>query len=265
MLTRYVEVVAALRDPQLTISAGGHLDEASHRELRESARALTLPDAAEHWAARFAELPPQCDLIGDVAEPMCLELAAEVTGLPMPDARKLSQVARGLFEAEPEAAAVELMRHFQSALRVQAFAALCHTLPAFLGNAWQALLEHPAEMERPISPDAMEELLRFAGPSTAVFRYGAGGERITLRLADANRDPGTFPEADRLKLDRRPAGHLAFGAGPHSCVGAPLVRQAAQPAITQFVEKFAGRTVAFQAEPREGITLRSLRSLLIRI
>jgi hypothetical protein len=67
MLTRYAEVVAALRDPQLTISAGGHLDEVSHRELRESARALTLPRAAERWAARFRELPPQCDLIVDVA------------------------------------------------------------------------------------------------------------------------------------------------------------------------------------------------------
>jgi cytochrome P450 len=265
MLDRYADVMAALRDPRLTTSAGGRLDEASHRELRAGARTLMLPDASGRWAARFAGLPPQCDLIADAADPTCLELAAEVTGLPVARARKLSPVARGLFEAQPEAAAIELMRHFQDALHLQAFAALCHTLPAFLGNAWLALLEHPEEMAKPVSPDAIEELLRFAGPSTAVFRYGAGGERITLRLADANRDPGTFPEPDRLKLDRRPSGHLAFGAGPHACVGAPLVRQAAQPAICQFVEKFAGGTVTFRAEARQGLTLRSLRSLLISV
>ena len=248
------------------------MDPDAHRQLREEARALVLP---EDWDGRWvAALPGDaCDLIVDVAAPMCLALAAEVTGLPLAEAAPLAAVARGLFHAEADLqaaalAALELMSRFQNALHVQAFAALCHTLPAFLGNAWLALLEHPSEMSRlatnpDLLPGAIEELLRFAGPSFAVYRPTSDGGRAMIRLADANRDPDVFPDPHRLRLDRRPTGHVAFGAGPHACAGAALIRAAARPAIAHFAERFSGRRVTFHAVPDKGVTLRSLRSLRI--
>jgi cytochrome P450 len=257
--SRHAEVVAALRDPRLSAGLDG-------RHLHEQARAFRLPgDWEERWAEGFAALSDECELIGDLAAPLCLDLAAAVTGIAAGEAERLSPLARKLFEAESaESAAVELMSRFQDALLVQAFAALSHSFAAFLGNAWLALLEHPSETtslaaDPAMLPDAIEELLRYAGPSIAVFREG-----VEIRLAEANRDPSAFPEPCQLQLGRRPAGHVAFGVGPHACAGAALIRLAARAPLWHFATHFAGRTVTFAAVPETGPRLRSLRSLRIR-
>ena len=45
------------------------------------------------------------------------------------------------------------------------------------------------------------------------------GDQILLCHAAANRDPKVFPNPDRIDFDRKPNRHLAFGVGPHRCVG----------------------------------------------
>ena len=40
----------------------------------------------------------------------------------------------------------------------------------------------------------------------------------------AGRDPEEFPDADDVVLDRVPNRHLAFGSGPHRCLGSHLAR-----------------------------------------
>jgi cytochrome P450 len=276
VLSSHADVVGALRD-------AGSEPGAADRALREEAQALFSPENLAAWepgwkrlwAGRFVALVSPCDIIADLAAPVCLEIAAQVCGAAVADARQLAPVARRLFDAEADvgaaqSAALELMSRFKSGLKVQAFAALCHTLPAFLGNSWLALLNHPMEMAAleanpEILPEAIEELLRFAGPSTAVFRNYGDGVRVTLRLADANRDPEVFAGPNQLKFDRRrAAGHVAFGAGPHACAGAALIRLAAQPPILEFARRFTQRTVEFHAEVDEGLTLRSLSRLSMR-
>ena len=240
----------------------------------------------ERWTMeRFDALPRHADLIADLAAPLGLRIAAQVTGLAAGDAATLAPIARLLFDAEaaPEAAAdatLTLAPHFDAALGVQAFAALCHSFPAFLGNAWLAMLKHPVEMARlktdpALLPDAIEELLRFAGPAARQFRRAVEpveydgtcidkGARVVLCLAEANRDADVFPDPDRLQFKRRPSSHLAFGAGPHACAGAPLIRLAARPAIAIFAARFSGQTIAFRPEPEPGVAMRSLRAFAIR-
>ena len=295
VLDRHADVLAALRDPRLEPGEfGGKVDEASHRAMREASHALFSAEKLAAWQTAwrgwaedcFAQLPPEADLIAGAAAPLSLRIASQVAGVPAADAPRLAVLARDLFAITPVAghATLELGDYFRvkhgeaaSALWVQAFTALAHSLAALLGNAWLALLEHPAEMlslaaapER--MPDALEELLRFAGPAALQYRrasvdaeYGgariARGAKVILRLDRANRDPDVFPDPHRLKLDRHPAGHVAFGAGPHACVGAPLIRLAAPPGIAVFAARFAGRDVAFTAEPESGLAMRSLRSL----
>ena len=98
--------------------------------------------------------------------------------------------------------------------------------------------------------DAIEELLRFCAPvETALPRCVAedvefGGERLRRGdfvfpiVAAANRDADRFDEPDRLDLSRRPNPHIAFGAGPHHCIGLHLARMEAEVALRALFRRF---------------------------
>ncbi|MGW3291627.1 cytochrome P450 family protein [Streptomyces sp. NPDC001002] len=113
-----------------------------------------------------------------------------------------------------------------------------------IGNGTLALLRNPGQTARltapHVDPDAVatavEELLRYDSPvRDATFRCAAQpislhGQRIgegaivSLLIGSANRDETHFPDADRLDVTRTPNDHLAFGHGPHFCIGAALAR-----------------------------------------
>jgi cytochrome P450 len=57
-------------------------------------------------------------------------------------------------------------------------------------------------------------------------------------LASANRDPAVFADPERFDVARQPNEHLAFGGGPHFCLGAYLARIEAQAAIGSLVRRF---------------------------
>lgn len=78
-----------------------------------------------------------------------------------------------------------------------------------------------------------DECLRLAGPVRSSGRFITAdidlgrhqlraGSAAILLYAAANRDPGRFPAPDRLDPHRSFTHHLAFGYGPHHCLGAPL-------------------------------------------
>ena len=276
MLSGYREVLAALRDPRLS---AGHVD----LDFRESALAALASVQVPLDDDMFCDLSGEVDLISDLARPWSLRIAYIVTGISGDRADALAAEifvsAANPFDSElrlrSERATVELACHFVGPLKsfwVQAFVALSQSLPAFLGNAWLALLQEPFVMGSPSV--ATEELLRYAGPSLAQFRtatedvqFGdahiSRGDRIALMLASANRDPEIFPNADRLDLQRRPNPHLAFGAGAHSCVGVALIRMVAAVAISKFVD-YLGNAELLGFELSHGFAIRSVRSLRIR-
>jgi len=88
----------------------------------------------------------------------------------------------------------------------------------------------------------IEEILRFRPTNHQVsrrvaesFEYdGVGfdeGEHVILRLVTANHDGCRFAKADRFDLDANRGSHLAFGYGPHYCLGAALARTQLQEAL----------------------------------
>ena len=109
-----------------------------------------------------------------------------------------------------------------------------------IGNGVKAALEHGLDAEGAFATEVsraatVEEMLRLDAPLHLFQRYAledvefAGvrlkkGETIGLLLGAANRDPERFPRPDEFDARRDPNPHLAFGAGIHFCVGAPLVR-----------------------------------------
>ena len=82
---------------------------------------------------------------------------------------------------------------------------------------------------------AREELLRFTSPviymrrtATRDTRIGeaniAEGDKVVMYFGAANRDPEAFDQPDTLDLARTPNEHVAFGGGPHVCLGQHLAR-----------------------------------------
>lgn len=116
-----------------------------------------------------------------------------------------------------------------------------------IANAMLALLRFPAELaalraDPGLAPRAVEELLRYDGPSGAQVRVVKRaqemrgrplepGDRIFLMLNAANRDPEAYDDPDRLDLRRKEVPHLSFGFGLHICLGFPLARMEGQVAL----------------------------------
>jgi cytochrome P450 len=129
------------------------------------------------------------------------------------------------------------------------------TTTGLLGNGLAVLLMHPHELERlraepSLAPFAVEELLRYEGPSKLMPRWAeeevvlrgrriAPGELIYLVQAAANRDPDHFAEPDRLDLARHPNSHLGFGYGLHYCLGAPLARLETAIGVSRLLDRYA--------------------------
>ncbi|HKT06135.1 MAG TPA: cytochrome P450 [Rugosimonospora sp.] len=146
------------------------------------------------------------------------------------------------------------------------------------------LLHHPAAFARlgaepELIPQAVEELMRFsqlgdgsgAGmPRVTTEEVELGGVRlpagavVMAATVAANRDPGLFTDPDRLDLDRGDVPHLAFGAGVHHCLGAPLARMELQEALRGLLRHVPDlRVVVPDSELRfkRGMVVRSLEAL----
>lgn len=143
------------------------------------------------------------------------------------------------------------------------------------------LLRHPDQLallraEPELAPVAIEELLRFDGPSKMSIRHVkndvelAGqrlraGQRLYVVTAGANRDPDYFDHPNELDVRRHPNPHLGFGQGGHFCLGAPLARLVAGAALTDLLAAAPGLALA-TAEVRWQPSLlnRSLQALPVR-
>ena len=94
----------------------------------------------------------------------------------------------------------------------------------------QKLIDHPARL-----PTALEEMLRWVSPIKNMARtvtrdvelagrHLAAGDRALLLYESANFDAAQFDDPERFDIERSPNEHLAFGFGPHFCLGASLAR-----------------------------------------
>jgi cytochrome P450 len=134
------------------------------------------------------------------------------------------------------------------------------TTLGLIANGVTALLRHPDQldaMRAGRAGNAVDELLRYDPPmEVATVRFTVrptrigdtevpgGGEPVLIALAAANRDPARFVRAGELDLGRDSAGHLAFAAGPHHCLGAHLARAEAQIAFGTLLRRLDGLRLA---------------------
>jgi cytochrome P450 len=109
-----------------------------------------------------------------------------------------------------------------------------------MGNCLHALLSHPDELarvyaDRSLLPEVIEETLRWETSVTQVSRVAtrdtevagcpiAAGSPVGVITASANHDETRWDDADEWRLGRPVQHHLAFGTGPHQCLGMHLAR-----------------------------------------
>jgi cytochrome P450 len=198
------------------------------------ARAEAADIASEEFAVYFRELiglrraQPQPDLLSGM-------IAAEVQG-------------EKLTEDELIATCVLLL------------VAGHETTVGLISNAILALLRHPDQLallqaHPELAAAAVEETLRFDAPVQLTGRVARGGLRVggvtaregavvMLLLAATGRDPDVFAEPDRFDIQRGASNHLAFAAGPHFCLGAPLARLEATIALGEVARRVVAPELA---------------------
>jgi cytochrome P450 len=65
------------------------------------------------------------------------------------------------------------------------------------------------------------------------------GDHVMMGIASANRDESVYPDADQFRLDRDGVPeHLAFGAGPHLCLGNHLTRMIGKVVLEEMLDRF---------------------------
>lgn len=140
------------------------------------------------------------------------------------------------------------------------------TTTSLLSYGLQTLLQHPEQLallrdDPSLIPGAIEEMLRFESPIQGFVRtltrdvdlhgqHLAAGEQVMLLFGSANRDDRAFTDPERFDVRRDSSAQVAFGAGPHFCLGAWLARLEARVALEELLIRTVRLAPAAGAAPR---------------
>ena len=151
-----------------------------------------------------------------------------------------------------------------------------------IGNSVFTLLRHPDQLRllagRPeLLPRAVDELLRYSRltastlPRVASADVAVGdvvvraGEAVIPMISVANRDPAAFNDPHSFDITRTgPAPHLAFGHGPHFCLGAPLAQLELRIVLGALSRRFPTLAPAVDLADlqwKTGLSVRALHAL----
>lgn len=138
-------------------------------------------------------------------------------------------------------------------------------------DQWQKLVADPG-----LDRSMIEESLRYDAPIQGFFRNTTqpveiegvtipADSKVMVLYGSANRDERKYPQADRYLIDRNPIDHLAFGFGPHTCLGAYLARLEARVLLRHALAKVG--SMRLEAEPKRGDNplLRGMAELKVSI
>jgi cytochrome P450 len=108
-------------------------------------------------------------------------------------------------------------------------------------------------------PSAREELLRWTSPVIYMRRTAkrdtvlagtriAEGDKVVMYFGSANRDPTKFERPDTFDLSRSPNEHIAFGTGPHGCLGQHIARIEIDAILTEVLMRMDDLAIAAEPE-----------------
>jgi cholest-4-en-3-one 26-monooxygenase len=177
--------------------------------------------------------------------------------------------------AEPSLTDGELQAFF-----MLLFNAGTDTTRSLLSYGLDLLLDRPdvvavLRADPELIPTAIEEMLRYQPPVIQIRRTAltatelagtqiAAGDKVVVFFPSANRDDSVFDQPDRFDPARSPNEHIAFGYGPHFCLGAPLARLEATHMFREVLHQLADIERAGAMVPARTNFVRNIRSLPIR-
>jgi cytochrome P450 len=151
------------------------------------------------------------------------------------------------------------------------------TVTATLGCNIAYLAANPEQRRRIVEkpeliPAAVEELLRWETPVTGVPRvlkqdveiHGVKlekGQLVTLLIGASNVDESEFSEPERVDFERERNKHLAFGGGPHRCLGSHLARLELEVAMQVWHERIPDYRIKPGEVPRYSAGIREVQYL----
>jgi cytochrome P450 len=155
------------------------------------------------------------------------------------------------------------------------------TAANMFGSGLALLIEHPESLaalraDPSLTPSYIEEILRYEPPLHFAVRFATqdaqiagvpvrAGQLVLILIAAANRDPRRFADPDEFDPTRRDNHHLAFGAGPHYCLGAALGRVEGKLALPRLLSRFPALTLAAEPGERRQLMLRGFDHLPVRL
>jgi cytochrome P450 family 142 subfamily A polypeptide 1 len=168
-------------------------------------------------------------------------------------------VPEGIFDNALDEEEVKLANDELIKLMVILLVAGNETTRNGISGGMQLLIENPDVRDQlarnPAKiPVAIEEMLRLVSPVHSFSRTLTRdtelrgkrlleGQKVLLVYPSANRDAEVFADPDRFVIDRNPV-HLAFGVGPHFCLGANLARMEMTVAFGEILRRFPDMTYA---------------------
>jgi cytochrome P450 len=277
------ERTSAALDRVADLAAGGApvdmtLDFAVDLPIQLIATLLGLPEGDEARLFQWSEaaIPGA----GDFSEERKLELLTEMTVELLTLAASRRQSPRddvvsmlATYEEDGDVLTDDELGMFL----VQLLVAGNETTRNAISGGLVALAQHPDQLERlaadpGLVPTAVEEVLRWTTPVTSFLRTAvsdtalggvdvAAGDPLLLIYAAANRDEAEFgPTAATFDVGRTPNHHVAFGFGPHFCLGAALARLELSAVLTGVVERFSRLEVAGEVVRSGSSVIAGIRS-----
>jgi cytochrome P450 len=172
------------------------------------------------------------------------------------------------------------IEHVRGSIVLLLLAGIDTTWSAIGSSLWH-LAGHAADRRRLVDepelmPVAIEEFLRAYAPVTMARLVAKdhdfhgcpmkADEWVLLPFPAANRDPGEFPDADEVIVDRLENRHAAFGLGIHRCLGSNLARLEVRVAVEEFLAHFPDFELADPDAVRWSVgQIRGPRQLPVRI
>lgn len=128
------------------------------------------------------------------------------------------------------------------------------TTTDLIANGMWLLMTHPDQMaalraDPSLAGQAVEEVLRYEAPVSATSRIVPDerellgcpvhqSQPVWMSLAAANRDPRVFENPEAFDITKKRKSHIAFGGGPHICIGAPLARLEGRYVFEQLLARY---------------------------